>query len=897
MPGPWERYQTQDDELPAGPWSRYQQREPDPQGLSQRDPREIVAQRAAERRLLRGMNPAGALTQPIVNMLSDPERRAALGDSAAGLMRDVQEIPNLDAGRLAQDTWAAASEGVRNLPQTAGDILGHLPQVLRGVTYGPFEDEERAQQELDLARATGDAEAMRAAAQEANAQTGGAATNAVGFGLGSGVRTPLQAAGLALALDAPHALSRNSDLPLQERLPGALTEMGGSAAFGGVMQQGANSLGRWASTPPRTGDMVARMERAGVDPSLAAANGGGVSGMATKAIGDNLVAGPMVRARVERQLTQTRDAARRIASEYAQPRDLQGAGSTVQRAVQRFARDRNAPNPQPEADPLSVPTGDWSFAAKADAVFDHALQPVLDNTAELSSTVTVLNDLQRRADSPLVRQFQADPVLRSFDRTARRLARSGRDSYSPQQATAEDLAAAVSDIENASRSVRNSEQSLSTWARRQGGIVDDRGDIRGLDPSGRGASAMLSRNGRSIDDLANNAWEDGYFPGENPPTAREFLDALDRDIRQPGSVTRANAGGFNPADDARQVLNYYEQMGVDTTLRGRSLERALRGVIGVDEAADARPPTLRDLRELRRKVRMAQDQPSLSQSVDNAALQRLEAALTEDIYAAAGDAAGNLRRADTWYRRGRTRINDTLSDFFDMEPGGAIPSILQLARPDGNARAIATLRNAMRPDEWRTVAASIIDHMGQPTAGASDVGARIGFSVQRFATAYRAMSPQARRVIFGARGSRATGAGARRLNELADELDNLARVAQNLKGVEARANFSGSASHLQTGALATLGFANLPALIASLAALGLMGEVLTNPAAVRWLTSAPKRAATPAGMRSWLADLSRIAARDPALAPVYNELAAAQEPRSSRGAYADDSQRRGSRTR
>ena len=105
------------------------------------------------------------------------------------------------------------------------------------------------------------------------------------------------------------------------------------------------------------------------------------------------------------------------------------------------------------------------------------------------------------------------------------------------------------------------------------------------------------------------------------------------------------------------------------------------------------------------------------------------------------------------------------------------------------------------------------------------------------------------------------------------------------------------ASGVDVGALATLGFANLPALIASLAALGLMGEVLTNPAAVRWLTSAPKRAATPAGMRSWLADLSRIAARDPALAPVYNELAAAQEPRSSRGAYADDSQRRGSRTR
>lgn len=898
MAGPWERYQAQEEEPPAGPWSRYQAPAEEAPRPSRRQPTrqeaERVARLAAERQLVRNMVPGGVgyITQPFVNMLSDPARRDALGQSAAGFARDVRQIPNLDAGQLLRDTWEAGSRGVRDLPQTLGNIAAHLPEMARGVTYGPLVDEERAQQELDAARAAGDSAAMRAAAQEANTQTGAAATNVAGFGLGSGVRTPLQAAGLALALDAPHALSRNSDLPLQERLPGALTEMAGSGLAGGVLQQGANMLSGFARTPPRTGDMVNRMERAGIDPSLAAANGGGISGTMTKAIGDNLAAGPLVRARVERQLTQARDAAHRIATEYGQPRDLQGAGSVVRRATERFARDRAAPNPQPGADPMSVPTNEWSFAAKAGAVFDHALEPVLENTAELGSTLQVLNDLQRRADSPLVRDFHADATLRELDRTVRRLARNGRDSHTPQAATADDVAAAVADIENARRNVSNGEQSLATWVRRRGGISDDRGDIFGRNPAGRGASAMLSRNGRTIDDLANNAWEDGFFPGDTPPSAREFLDALEGDIRAPGSVRRANAGGYSAADDARQVLNYYEGLGIDTARRGRALESQLTRSLGVDEAAGQRPVTLRDLRELRRKVRLAQESPALSQSVDNASLQRLEAALTEDIYRAAGDAAPNLQRADRWYRRGRGRINDVLSDFFEADPGRAIPRILQLARPDGNARSIAVLRQSMKPDEWRTVAASIIDHMGQPTAGSADVGARIGFSVQRFATAYRAMSPQARRAIFGARGG-PRGAGARRLNDLADELDNLARVAQNLKGVEARANFSGSASHIQTGAFSALGLANLPALIGTIAAMGLMGEVLTNRAFVRWLTSAPKRGATPAGMRQAIASLGQLAARDPALAPVYAALADAQGPRSSASAYADDTQRRG----
>lgn len=848
--------------------------------------REEVARYASERHYRRNLMPGiGHVAQPLVNLATDPARRRELMNSAQGAWRDLQQVPSLDLGRLARDTLNAGGEAVRNLPELAGQVVRNLPQIARGVTYGPFVDEEQAQRRLDLARVMGDEQGVSAAAREANAQTGNLATNVAGVGAGALVRTPLQAAGAAVALDAPHAVSRGEGA-LQERLPQALTEIGGAAAFGGTAQYGANRLSRLLSAPPRTGRMVERMERAGVDPSLAAANGGGLSGAVTQMVGDNLAAGPVVRHRIRRQLTQARDASGRIASGYAPPRPLEGAGGMIQRGVERFARDRAIPNPQPQVDPARVSTREWSFASKADAVFDVALEPVLDNPAPLSRTTQVLDELAQRADAPLVRRFQADPVLTSFERAVRRLQRGAADSFEP--ATADDLAAMVAEIEHARRAVGTREQSLATWTRRQGGIRDDRGDIFGLDPAGRGASAMLSRNGRTIDDLAVNAWEDGFFPGAEPPTARQFLDALERDLRSPGSVERSYADA-GAASNAREVLRYYEQQGVDTSLRGQALQRALRPLIGVDEGTGGQAPTLRDLRELRRRIREAQARsPALGQTVDNAALQRLEQALTDDIYAAAGDAAPNLQAADRFYRRGRQRIDSVLNEFAQGDPGQAIPRILRLARPNGDSRAIATLRNALRDDEWRIVAASIIDHLGQPTPGASGFNAQLGFSIQNFATRYRAMSPQARRVIFGG-GGFARGPAARQLNQLADELDNLAQVALSLKGVENMANFSGSATHLQNLATGSLAVTNLPATLSLIAGLGLLGEVLTNPAAVRWLTSAPRGGAGARGMRRWVGDLGQLAARDPALIPVYHELAAQlppQAPESGRPAYA-----------
>lgn len=714
--------------------------------------RQEVGRRAISRQYNRGIGPmgVGGLAQIATNTVSDPARWQEVANSAGGFVRDLQQVPNLDLGRVATETGQGIARNVQGFANDPGGAIGRalsaLPQLARGMTYGPFQDEEAAQQRLDLARLQSDTGSMASAAREANSSGAAAALNVFGplaLGGGSVARAGLTAA----AIDAPFALSRNNERPLQERLPAALTEMTGAAALGA----GAQGIARAAPIvgnmlPSRGARMVARMDRAGasvdaagnpvtprgVSPSLATANSGvGISGPATKMIGDNIVAGVLVRPRVQGALRQTRDAARDIRDAYGRARSPEAAGNLLQRGLTRFANEDGVANPRPGTHPLRVPTREWPFPSKARAVFDLALRPVERNPAQLTNTSRVLGEIRARADSADVQNFLRDPVIQNAEQLVARLQKQGA--------------------------------------------------------------------------------------------------------------------------------------------RGQA-------------------PTLRDLREVRRKIRLQREQPGAlgGQGVENAALGRIEAALTEDIYAAAGPAADDLRRADAFYRRHRERVEEAFRAFDPDHNDASIGfrNIIRAAdRRTGNTRALAALRSALPDSEWRTIAASLIDEMGTPTNGAAGFTAELGFSIDRFANSYRAMSPQARRILFGSRGGQG-GPSARTMRVLADDLDNLAEVALAQKGVERSANFSGSGRDVNNYATFGLGVANLPAAAGTVLGLGLTGEMLTNPAFVRWLVSAQKRGGGAAGMRSLLPGLARIAARDPSVLPAYEALQAQLQDRQRNAAPA-----------
>jgi hypothetical protein len=288
---------------------------------------------------------------------------------------------------------------------------------------------------------------------------------------------------------------------------------------------------------------------------------------------------------------------------------------------------------------------------------------------------------------------------------------------------------------------------------------------------------------------------------------------------------------------------------------------------------DAGQLRFQDLRALRTWVREAQARPALTQTIDNAALQNLERALTTDIYASALNiggqtAAQQLRRVDAFYRAGQNRIQGALQAFDPQRTGGAqaYQRIVSLAREGGrqNTRQLQALRSSLRPEEWREVAATIIDDLGRPTAGNPNALQPRAFSVEQFVTNYAKLSADGRRILFGGQ-----------TQDLAGQLDNLARVAGYQKGVEAMANRSRSGVNAQNIGVG-FGLVN-PGTAAPtaglLAGMALTGEMLTNPAFVRWLVSAARAGGGPGGMSRHLQGLATLAARDPALAPLYDQLA------------------------
>src|SRR5690606_15158376 len=129
-----------------------------------------------------------------------------------------------------------------------------------------------------------------------------------------------------------------------------------------------------------------------------------------------------------------------------------------------------------------------------------------------------------------------------------------------------------------------------------------------------------------------------------------------------------------------------------------------------------------------------------------------------------------------------------------------------------------------------------LNELGAPAAGVAGEQ----FSVARFVTNYRKLSESGREALFGS-----LGGGGLRATSLKADLDNLAAVLERMKAVEKGANVSKSGVSMQnfgTG-VALLNPVTMGPTFATLGAMTGAGELLTNPAFVRWLARPPKTAA------------------------------------------------------
>lgn len=295
-----------------------------------------------------------------------------------------------------------------------------------------------------------------------------------------------------------------------------------------------------------------------------------------------------------------------------------------------------------------------------------------------------------------------------------------------------------------------------------------------------------------------------------------------------------------------------------------------------------------DLRSLRTWVRNAQGNPDLILGVGQGNLQKLEGALTDDIYANAqqfgGDAAlQKLKRTDEFYRKGTQRIQTALQPFVDKASGEGAFARLQAVAGSGSTadvNSLFRLKRSLQPDEWGDVQASLIQNAGMaPSEGATT------FSPTKFVDWYSKLPEQSKAVLFGGAGSAAKakdGAAALRA-----QLDNLVSVSNDVSKVEKTSQAVKGASAWQTGALGltALGAATTlhPGVILSeIGALGgeaTAAQILTSPKALRWITRVSAASAKGGeAMQPVLNGLARVAKTDAQLQPVYQAVQSVMKP-------------------
>lgn len=153
---------------------------------------QAAGSRALARQTSRAVTPMalGYLAQPLVDMITDPARRQALTEDVGSALQSMQNYwshpPSLQ--RWWGQTVAGIGRGLPQIPANVANAVTHPLTTARALTYGPFEDEELHQQQIDMARATGDTAELPQLARRANADTGNAAINfggALTMGAGS----------------------------------------------------------------------------------------------------------------------------------------------------------------------------------------------------------------------------------------------------------------------------------------------------------------------------------------------------------------------------------------------------------------------------------------------------------------------------------------------------------------------------------------------------------------------------------------------------------------------------------------------------------------------------------------------------------------------------------------
>jgi hypothetical protein len=250
------------------------------------------------------------------------------------------------------------------------------------------------------------------------------------------------------------------------------------------------------------------------------------------------------------------------------------------------------------------------------------------------------------------------------------------------------------------------------------------------------------------------------------------------------------------------------------------------------KAEKAQPLTVDSVKALRSRIGASLDDPALlSRDLEESDRNQLYEALTKDIEQAAnqnGDKAARAwKRANGYWRAGRTRIDDYLNPIFRANTGdniyrnifGATNKKLTALSPQ---RAMVLMRSL--PDEVAAkVRGEVIARLGESS---SAKGGK--FSPDTFVTNWGALPERSKRALFADAITR-------------EQIDTLGRYSSALKDLGRVRNFSNTASHVVLGSMVYHALVSpitgIPSLAGVVGGSKITAKLMNNPKFIEWLAS------------------------------------------------------------
>ena len=270
---------------------------------------------------------------------------------------------------------------------------------------------------------------------------------------------------------------------------------------------------------------------------------------------------------------------------------------------------------------------------------------------------------------------------------------------------------------------------------------------------------------------------------------------------------------------------------------GASL-RLLKDVMGSTDANGTVP--FRVLQRLRSDIGKQLGDPTKAvDDLSRAELKHIYAALSDDILAVASTrgnkAVAAFNTASRYYRFNMTQNIKVLDKVLNKQWDEQAFTFAMSGLKDG-AHKLRQLKRNMLPQEWNTVAGTVLANLGKAKPGMQDVEGSL-FSPSTFLANWNRVAPEAKTVLFGGK----------RYFDLRPALDRLARLAASVKDVESMANPSGTGRRFAFLAMFFGGGTALTGDVATAAQATASVVILPNIAArlltfqpfVRWLTKTP----------------------------------------------------------